>query len=167
MSKGCPGIFETADKRLKFTISDAGDFIDGVYREVESNDIFNRLIGRHSVPESSKKEFTAADVVCEGYLYKKGSWRKNWKRRYFVLRKDIRAIHYYTSREDMTLLGSISLDIDTRVANIRPDDPEADGFQNVIRIDSDSDATKTYIRFETFEKMKAWMVDIRNESGSA
>lgn len=88
------------------------------------------------------------------------------KRRYFILRKDIRAIHYYVSREDMTLLGAIDLDIDTRVANIRPDDPEADGFQNVIRIEADGegDSQRTYIRFETFEKMKAWMVDIKNES---
>lgn len=47
------------------------------------------------------------------------------KRRYFILRKDIRALHYYSSREDMTLLGSIDLASETNVINVRPDDPIA------------------------------------------
>lgn len=46
----------------------------------------------------------------------------NRKRRYFVLRKDIRSLCYYASREDLTLLGSIPLDIDTKLANVKPDD---------------------------------------------
>jgi hypothetical protein len=47
------------------------------------------------------------------------------KRRYFILRKDIRALHYYSSREDMILLGSIDLSNDIRIVNIRPDDSAA------------------------------------------
>jgi hypothetical protein len=48
------------------------------------------------------------------------------KRRYFVLRKDIRSLCYYASREDLTLLGSIPLDIDTKLANVKPDDAGKD-----------------------------------------
>ncbi len=87
------------------------------------------------------------------------------KKRYFVLRKDIRSLCYYASREDLTLLGSIPLDIDTKLANVKPD--AADGFQNVVAIETDfEDGTsmKTFIRFDTFEKMKAWMLDIKNEA---
>ena len=42
-----------------------------------------------------------------------------------------------------------------------------DGFQNGVAIETDFDdgsSFKTYIRFETFEKMKAWMLDIKNEA---
>jgi hypothetical protein len=42
-----------------------------------------------------------------------------------------------------------------------------DGFQNVIRIDSEIKPTEVqsvFIRFETFEKMKAWMLDLHSES---
>jgi hypothetical protein len=80
------------------------------------------MIGRHYIAPHTKRVYTAADIVCEGYLHKKGSWMKNWKKRYFVLRKDIRSLCYYASREDLTLLGSIPLDIDTKLANVKPED---------------------------------------------
>jgi hypothetical protein len=98
------------------------------------------MIGRHYIEPHIKSVYTAADVVCEGYLFKKGSWKKNWlalhyisliitywslfnrKKRYFVLRKDIRSLCYYSSREDLTLLGSIPLDIDTKLMNVKPED---------------------------------------------
>jgi hypothetical protein len=122
------------------------------------------MIGRHYIAPHTKKVYTAADIVCEGYLYKKGSWMKNWKRRYFVLRKDIRSLCYYASREDLTLLGSIPLDIDTTLANVKPEDAGIissffcfylffitylDGFQNAVAIETDfEDGTsmKTFIR---------------------
>lgn len=146
-------------------MSDVGEFIDSIYREQQSSKFFGKMIGRHFVSLHGKAVFTAADIVCEGYLAKKGSWMKNWKKRYFILRKDIRALCYYPSREDLTLLGSIPLDIDTRLINVKADD--ADGFQHVVAIESDLDdgsTMKTYVRFETFEKMKAWMLDIKNEA---
>lgn len=42
-----------------------------------------------------------------------------------------------------------------------------DGFNNVIRIDCESDnpnCPRTFIRFDSFEKMKAWMLDMQCES---
>lgn len=72
---------------------------------------------------------------------------KNWKKRYFVLRKDIRALCYYSSREDLTLLGSIPLDLETRLVNVKPH--EADDYSNVISIETeleDGSNTKTFIK---------------------
>ena len=40
------------------------------------------------------------------------------KRRYFVLRKDIRSICYYDNRENLTLLGSIPLDSETVITPV-------------------------------------------------
>lgn len=39
------------------------------------------------------------------------------KKRYFILRKDIRALCYYVSREDLTLLGSVPLHENTTITN--------------------------------------------------
>ena len=39
------------------------------------------------------------------------------KKRYFILRKDIRALCYYVSREDLTLLGSVPLNENTTITN--------------------------------------------------
>jgi hypothetical protein len=166
-------------------VSDSGEFIDSVYREQQSSKLFGKIIGRNTVTVHGKGVFTAADIVCEGYLFKKGSWMKNWKKRYFILRKDIRALCYYASREDMTLLGSIPLDSDTRLMNVKQEDAGEcfsvciylmvysllchagiDGFQHVVAIETDIENTslRTYVRFESFEKMKSWMLDIKNEA---
>ena len=39
------------------------------------------------------------------------------KKRYFILRKDIRSLCYYVSREDLTLLGSVPLNEHTTISN--------------------------------------------------
>ena len=59
-------------------ISPSGDFVEDVHREQEASKFFGRLIGRNSVENNKKREFTTGDIVNEGYLYKKGSWLKNW-----------------------------------------------------------------------------------------
>jgi hypothetical protein len=117
-----PPIFDTADKLLRFGVSDVGEFVDSIYREQQSSKLFGKIIGRQAVTVHGKGVFTTADIVCEGYLFKKGSWMKNWKKRYFILRKDIRSLCYYASREDLTLLGAIPLDTETRLMNIKADD---------------------------------------------
>lgn len=96
--------------------------MDSIYREQQSSKLFGKIIGRQSVTIHGKGVFTTGDIVCEGYLFKKGSWMKNWKKRYFILRKDIRSLCYYASREDLTLLGAIPLDSETRLMNIKPED---------------------------------------------
>jgi hypothetical protein len=52
--------------------------LDSVYREQQSSKLFSSIIGRQPFEPHIKAEFTTADVVCEGYLLKKGSWMKNW-----------------------------------------------------------------------------------------
>eukprot|EP01031_Cornospumella_fuschlensis_P037734 gene37734-45842_t len=146
-SKSYPVIFDSAEKRLRFGVTDVGEFLDTEYKEQSSNKFYSNLIGRQHVSPHAKNEFTTADVVCEGYLFKKGSWLKNW--------------------EDLVILGSIPLDIETRISNVQGE--EADGYEHVICIEADSEEatpSKTFIRFESFEKMKAWMLDILNEAQS-
>ena len=103
-------------------ISNNGEFVDNIYREQDPSKIVGRLIGRNQVQTNAKKVYTTADIVCETYLHKKGSWMQNWKRRYFVLRKDIRSICYYDNRENLTLLGSIPLDSETVITPVPPKD---------------------------------------------
>ncbi|KAK6303187.1 differentially expressed in FDCP 6 homolog [Coregonus clupeaformis] len=49
-----------------------------------------------------------ADVLKEGYLWKKGQLRRNWKERWFTLRPSTLA--YYTSEDRKESQGSIALD---------------------------------------------------------
>eukprot|EP01035_Chromulina_nebulosa_P008702 gene8702-11780_t len=165
-----PPIFLAGNKKLKFEISNHGDFVEDIYREQEASKFYSILIGRSTVENNKKREFTTADIVNEGYLHKKGSWMKNWKKRYFILRKDIRALCYYVSREDLTLLGSVPLNENTTITNKVKSD-EAAGFGNVIAIgtaehlDTES-GVLLYIRFDNFDSMKSWTIDINNEANS-
>lgn len=59
-------------------ISNNGEFIDNVYREQEPSKLVGRIIGRNQVQMHAKKVYTTADIVCETYLHKKGSWMQNW-----------------------------------------------------------------------------------------
>ena len=110
------------NQQLFSQISNNGEFVDNIYREQDPSKIVGRLIGRNQVQTNAKKVYTTADIVCETYLHKKGSWMQNWKRRYFVLRKDIRSICYYDNRENLTLLGSIPLDSETVITPVPPKD---------------------------------------------
>jgi len=164
--KSYPAIFDS-DKRQRFGISDNGEFIDNTYREQDPSRIVGKIIGRNQVVPHQKKVYTTADIVSEMYLYKRGSWMQNWKKRYFVLRKDIRSICYYDSRESLTLLGSIPLDSETVVKRIDPKAREADGNEHVIMMRSeaeDGSEMLTYIRFDDLRSMVAWEMDIRNEA---
>nr|CCA25510.1 inositol3 putative [Albugo laibachii Nc14] len=54
--------------------------------------------------------FSEADIVHAGYLVKQGSFWKSWRRRYFILRRDVPILAYYTSKENLTKLGEICID---------------------------------------------------------
>lgn len=69
-----------------------GEFLDTEYREQSSNKFYSNLIGRQHVSPHAKNEFTTADVVCEGYLFKKGSWLKNWYVVFAFVHTKLRAI---------------------------------------------------------------------------
>jgi hypothetical protein len=61
-------------------ITDAGEFVDNVYRVQKANGLIGKMLGRTttSEPVNHKKPFTAADICREGYLHKRGSWFKTW-----------------------------------------------------------------------------------------
>lgn len=101
---------------MSFGITDNGEFVDGIYNTKAASYVYSMLIGRKTQPIQNKKnDFTEADIIYKGYLSKEGSWVKSWKTRYFVLRSDIRELCYYSSKEDMTLIGSIKIDENTCV----------------------------------------------------
>ncbi len=69
------------------------------------------------------------------------------------MRKDIRSLCYYHSREDLTLLGTIPLDMETQLSNVKQD--SADGFEHVVAMQTENDngsSNVTYIRFKTATK---------------
>jgi hypothetical protein len=87
-----------------------------------SYQVSSYLLGRKNlyVLDTNKTKFCVyADVAKSGYLEKKGSWFKSFKRRYFLLRNDIGVLSYYDS--DQTLdspLGTIYINKQTTVTPI-------------------------------------------------
>lgn len=153
-------------KKLVFGVTDVGEYIDNVYREQSASTVFGTLIGRIPVKPHSKRAFTASDIVIEGDMYKRGTWFKSWKKRYFILRKDIQSLCYFDNKESMTLLGSISLDQNTVV-----DIVDLDGCSNVLIVhNSDANPAENpdlVMRWESdsmgSEKIQRWWLEIVNE----
>lgn len=75
------------------------------------------------------EQFSDSDIVYAGYLVKQGSFWKTWRRRYFILRRDVPVLSYYDSAEDLTKLGEITIDGTTTV---RPTPREGFPFQFVV-----------------------------------
>jgi uncharacterized membrane protein (UPF0136 family) len=88
-----------------------------LYRTDVHNSVFGMMIGRKAVKAKGNKFFHEEDVVRTGWLDKRGSRVKSWKKRYFVLRRDISQLCWYDTdeRNGMTLLGSCDLDKSTTV----------------------------------------------------
>jgi len=61
------------------------------------------------------KNFHTRSIV-EGFAWKKGGIRRNWKRRYFTLLKDPPVITYVAKKGHPKLLGSFNIDKGTTVA---------------------------------------------------
>nr|CCA17621.1 type II inositol3 putative [Albugo laibachii Nc14] len=59
--------------------------------------------------------FNTQSVLESGMLQKQGSWRQNWKRRYFMLRSDFPSLCYYKSKEKLDLLGYTRITRDTLI----------------------------------------------------
>jgi hypothetical protein len=99
--------------------------------QIQANSMMSAFVGRQTLSSRSKSSFSTNDVVREGYLTKRGSWFKTWKRRFFILRKDIQGggyrlrpdlprthppcrppeLNHYLSDEgeQLTLLGSLQV----------------------------------------------------------
>ncbi|OQR89809.1 type II inositol-3,4-bisphosphate 4-phosphatase, partial [Thraustotheca clavata] len=59
--------------------------------------------------------FTESDIHMAGYLSKRGSWRKNWKQRYFILRIDHPSLCYCESEQTLELVGQVPITPNTHV----------------------------------------------------
>lgn len=79
------------------------------------------------------EQFSDSDIVYSGYLVKQGSFWKTWRRRYFILRRDVPVLSYYDSAEELTKLGEITVDGTT---SVRPTPREGFPFQFVVEHDA-------------------------------
>ncbi|OQR87229.1 type II inositol-3,4-bisphosphate 4-phosphatase [Achlya hypogyna] len=61
--------------------------------------------------------FTESDIHMSGYLSKRGSWRKNWKQRYFILRIDHPSLCYCDSETTLELVGQVPITPNTHVVD--------------------------------------------------
>jgi hypothetical protein len=99
-------------ERREFHVSDSGVVRSTLYRTDVPSSVFGMMIGRKAVKVKGNKFFHEEDVVRAGWLDKQGFRVKSWKKRYFVLRRDICQLCWYDTdeRNGMTLLGSCDLD---------------------------------------------------------
>ncbi|GMH66738.1 hypothetical protein TrRE_jg2062 [Triparma retinervis] len=97
-------------------ISDNGDWVDNVYKSSKPSSFGGWLRRRRAwSPSSDRTIFTSADILCRGYLEKQGSWRKNWKTRYFILRSDTHSLCYFNNHIEMVLLGEVVISTNSDV----------------------------------------------------
>ena len=99
-----------------------------------------------------------------GYLNKEGSWIKSWKKRYFVLRGDIKELCYYASKEDMTLIGSIKIDKNTYVWTNKTDDDEYFVVSWTPPKNSTQEKREVRLRAADLHTKTIWMEKIASES---
>ncbi|GLE03125.1 hypothetical protein PINS_up012004 [Pythium insidiosum] len=111
-----------AERRSSSMCSRFGKFHGEVYETKERSRVMSVLKRRTrsssnhgSSTSAMATRFTADDVLRCGTLLKQGSWRRNWKSRFFILRKDCPSLCYYKSEENLELLGSIVVTEDTLV----------------------------------------------------
>jgi hypothetical protein len=111
------GLSLTIDVSFEWTfskITNSGEFAEDIFVEHPANVFIGKMIGRIACVPHEKQTFTSSDILCQvmsvnfclsyfcqytlqGYLYKRGTWFKTWKKRYFILRKDIQTLAYYPS----------------------------------------------------------------------
>ena len=95
----------TAYRKQVANITDVGEFVEGQYYTEVPSSFMSVIKGRSNYAPITRTVFVEADICCKGYLEKKGSWIGNWKKRYFILRRDIRTLCYFQSSDNLVLLG--------------------------------------------------------------
>jgi hypothetical protein len=165
---GITGSVELHGKKQAFVVTDTGEFVDNLYRVITASAIYGKIIGRNAHESNVKRPFTAADISCEGYMFKRGSWFKSWKKRYFVLRRDIHSLCYFASKDSLTLLGAFQLGNDTIISGVQPD--AVDGADNVMMIrlsPEEDDLDKAILlQAESVRDEMRWMKAIAQEVNS-
>lgn len=163
----------------KLRISESGKFEDQYYHAHEGSRAMGRLRNRAYLKQGDKKDsgkktanvnakdveqFSDADIVQSGYLIKQGSFWKTWKLRYFVLRRDLPVLSYYTSQQELTKLGEITIDENTTVTAAPKDGfpfrfiVEHQGRRLTLRTDNHTNDNNT--NKDKGEAMSGWITSI-------
>ncbi|ETK95028.1 hypothetical protein F441_02055 [Phytophthora nicotianae CJ01A1] len=106
---------------------------------------------RAPVRPAAPSTFTADDVLRAGTLTKQGSWRRNWKTRFFILRSDCPSLCYFTSEDKLELLGEIPITEDTIVLD------RSGGGHAPFRFQIRTDAHTLLLEAESRENQKRWI----------
>lgn len=153
-------------------MSASGKFEDQFYHAHEGSRAMGKLKNRTYLKKNEKKDstktkknanvngkdveqFSDSDIIYSGYLVKQGSFWKTWRRRYFILRRDVPVLSYYDSAEELTKLGEIAVDGTTAV---RPTPKEGFPFQFVVEHDG---RKLTLVAEEGKPSTDAWISNIQ------
>ncbi len=126
-----------ADKKPRFEVTDEGEYQTNIVQEQamsRTSNLIGKMLGRSRMNGSAYRKFcSSTDVAYQGSLQKQGSWWRNWKSRYFVLRKDMPLLAYYSSESSQDhMLGSVVLCATTSAVKVPP--AEADNMPHAFRI---------------------------------
>ncbi|TYZ62279.1 hypothetical protein PybrP1_011398 [[Pythium] brassicae (nom. inval.)] len=156
----------------KLKVSASGKFEDQFYHAHEGSRAMGKLKNRTYLKQQDKKDsgkakknanvngkdveqFSDSDIVYSGYLVKQGSFWKTWRRRYFILRRDVPVLSYYDSAEELTKLGEITVDGKT---SVRPTPREGFPFQFVVEHEA---RTLTLVAEQGKPSSDAWVTHIQ------
>ena len=121
-------------------VTDEGEFRSPIVQEslrTYYSRISSFFLGRQKVfnlREIDDKFCVVSDVVKAGYLEKRGSFFKSFKRRYFVLRADKALLTYYESEKSMhRTLGAIYLSENTIIETINNNNSKRDYYEFIVR----------------------------------
>lgn len=99
------------------------------------------------------QEMLSETTVKSGYLYKRGEKRKNWKKRWFVLRSA--KLYYYKNEKEYQLLRFIDM---TEVHTIAP--VELKKVEHCFGISTSK--RQYYVRATTEKEMQSWVEALRD-----
>jgi len=124
------------DKKPRFEVTDEGEYYTNIVVEQalsRTSNLIGKILGRSHMSGSYGKFCSSTDVAYQGNLKKQGSWWRSWRNRYFVLRKDLPLLAYYSSESTKDhILGSIMLSGATTAVKVAAKD--ADGMQHAFRV---------------------------------
>ncbi|KAF0694105.1 Aste57867_14991 [Aphanomyces stellatus] len=95
-----------------------GRFKDSQFQTKSTSRFSNFFRRRRSITATDTSAISRNDIYMQGYLSKQGSWRKNWKTRYFILRIDEPSLVYCDSEENREVLGQVPITKDTTVLDM-------------------------------------------------
>lgn len=96
------------DQNYIYHVTYDHNFVDGyLFYGFTGSRPKNKIEGFTIIQRKPMAEDDFNKVIKEGYMQKQGAWVKNWKRRYFILKKG--SLFYYKEREDKIPRGIINL----------------------------------------------------------